>query len=59
MTHICTKDNPWEEGIPTPVRHVDAKVVYSHERESSCDDGYDRYECPNCGMAFKETLPSH
>jgi acetone carboxylase gamma subunit len=59
MSFKCTKDNPWKEGDPTPVHHVDAKLEYSYDRYEACDDNYEEYKCPNCGIRFKVTLPSH
>jgi hypothetical protein len=53
---VCTKENPWKPGGPTPVTHSDAYEVGEQE------DGYPggdfvRYECPHCKVSWRAELP--
>ena len=54
---VCTKENAWNgEGR---AQHPDAEIIYSHDNFFYWEDGYERYMCPNCGLVFTITSPSH
>jgi hypothetical protein len=53
---MCTKENPWSEGKPTPVRH--SRVVEVGDQRDGWPGGdIVTKECLNCGTTWKEELP--
>lgn len=48
--YICTKNDPWNKDIPTPVRHPEAECIAS---EDNYFESWDKYKCPYCGIVFK------
>lgn len=57
MRKPCTKDNP-SDGTPYEWYHPDAILVNTFYDNSVFHDDYETYECPHCGIRFKETLPN-
>jgi hypothetical protein len=55
MRKECTKENP-SDGSPWKWYHPDAKFIKSYDSFFSYEDSYDEYECPHCGIIFKETI---
>ena len=51
---VCTKENPWDGN--GRAEHPDSEIIYSHDGFFFWDDSFDRYECPNCGKIFTETM---
>ena len=55
---ICSKERPYNPSDPEHRKHrwihPDAKLL----REEYYDDEvYEIYECPNCGLKFRVTVP--
>lgn len=53
---VCTHETPWNDGIPTPVTHVDAHEVGDQENGWPGGDIV-TMRCPNCGHEWKKELP--
>ena len=55
---ICSKEKPYDPKNPEHRKHrwihPDAKFLYE---EHCSDETYEVYECPNCGLRFKVTVP--
>lgn len=53
---LCTLENPWSPGKPTPVTHSDVHEV--GEQENGWPGGdIATYECRCCGHRWKAELP--
>jgi hypothetical protein len=50
----CTKENPWTKDKGNYAEHPDA--VYLNDEDHGGGDCVACYNCPNCGLYFKETL---
>lgn len=53
----CTRDAPMPKGDKGRWLHPDAKCVYEEYGALSGGGDYERYRCPNCGLAFWVELP--
>lgn len=53
---ICTKENSWKEGLPTPVQHPDAHEV-GDQRDGWPGGDIVTMECPNCKHRWTMELP--
>ena len=53
---VCTPENPWGPGKPTPVRHSDTREIGDQEDGWPSGDIV-RMECKICGHTWKEELP--
>lgn len=58
--NICTKENPFKEGMAGGWEHPDAvEIEEDYGKGGGVADGdYIKYQCPNCGKTFKEELPN-
>ncbi len=56
MENVCTKENPWAPGKPTPVTHPEAREVGEQEGGWPAGDIV-TYRCPNCGHSWRAELP--
>lgn len=52
----CTKDTPWAEGLPTPVRHHNTHEVGEQENGYPGGDIV-KIRCDNCGATWRTELP--
>ena len=50
----CTENNI-SDGEPYKWCHPDAKCINSNDSWHE-DESYDEYECPHCGIIFKEYI---
>ena len=53
---VCTPERPWKESDGCPVVHPWAKEV-GEQLDGWPGGDIVRYECPNCGVRWKEELP--
>lgn len=53
---ICTKENPWAPGMPTPVQHAGAHEI-GEQRDGYPGGDIVTMKCPNCGHEWREELP--
>lgn len=57
MTFICTKNNPWREGLPTPVTHTVVVEIEGSQRDGWPSGDTVRKRCMHCGKEWTEELP--
>jgi hypothetical protein len=56
----CTKENPFNEGMPGQWEHPDAEYLDDDYGKGGgvADGDYEKYKCPNCGKIFRVELPN-
>jgi hypothetical protein len=52
MKNVCTKENPWRPGMPTPVVHPEAYEVGEQQNRWPGGDIV-TYRCPNCSHTWR------
>lgn len=52
----CTRETPWHEGLPTPVRHAEVEEV-GEQRDGWPSGDLVTKQCKICGTRWEEELP--